>query len=56
MKTAREAGEKQQRVVGHGDGGALFSARQQCEPDEEPDRKDREAEERDFLLYARPRQ
>jgi hypothetical protein len=32
--------------------GALFSPRQQSEPDKEPNRKDREAYERDFLLHA----
>jgi hypothetical protein len=32
--------------------GPLFSARQAGEPDEEPDRKDREANERDFLQRA----
>jgi hypothetical protein len=36
--------------------GALFSPRQQSEPDKEPNRKDREAEERDFLQHAGPGQ
>jgi hypothetical protein len=67
MKTTREAGDEQQRVVGHGRSSPtnrpppskagdwpLFPARQQSEPDEEPDRKDREADECNFLLHAGP--
>jgi hypothetical protein len=67
MKAAREAGDEEQRVIGHGRSsptnrpppgkagdGALFPARQQSEPDKEPDRKDRKADERNFLLYAGP--
>src|SRR3984957_9944608 len=69
MKTAREAGEEQQRVVGHGrcsrtnrprqratGDGALFSSRQQSKPDEKPDGKGREAEKRNFLQRAGPGQ
>jgi hypothetical protein len=67
MKTAREAGDEQQRVIGHGrccqtnrtrpsEAGdwPLFPASQQSEPDKEPDRKDRKANERNFLLHAGP--